>query len=173
MIYIGIDPGYNGFITVINENREILDKYPMPVKKKLREVDGETLANFLAKWCAGDKQYCLYVEDVHAIFGSAAGSTFTFGKNVGMLLGALEAEAFSYKLVAPKLWQKHVWISKDIVRVPSSSGKTMVTDTKATSLNAAKRLFPGGDFRKSTRATQPHDGMVDSLLIATYAWSKN
>ena len=48
------------------------------------------------------------------------------------------------------------------------SGKV---DTKAMALIAAKRLFPTTVLTKpdSKRATVPHNGIVDALLIAEYA----
>ena len=40
---------------------------------------------------------------------------------------------------------------------------------KAASVEAGQRLFPGVDWRASDRARAPHDGKVESALIALYA----
>ncbi len=40
---------------------------------------------------------------------------------------------------------------------------------KAASVEAACRLFPGVDWRASPKCTKPHDGKVESALIALYA----
>jgi len=45
-------------------------------------------------------------------------------------------------------------------------------DTKAMALVAAKRLFPGRDFKLTDRSTKPHDGMVDALLMSEYGKRK-
>lgn len=41
-------------------------------------------------------------------------------------------------------------------------------DTKATSLLAAKRLFPNETFLATARSKVPHDGIVDAVLIGEY-----
>jgi hypothetical protein len=46
-------------------------------------------------------------------------------------------------------------------------------DTKNTSYNAARRLFPNIDFRKSERCKSFDDNKVDATLIAEYARRKN
>lgn len=107
------------------------------------------------------------VEDVHAIYGAAAKSTFNFGWSLGILEGMLTGMRIPYTKVAPKEWQKEMWKG---VQPVYKSGK--VIDTKATSLLAAKRLFPNEDLRKSERAEKPHDGIVDALLMAEYCRRK-
>ena len=42
-------------------------------------------------------------------------------------------------------------------------------DTKATSLTAAKRLWPGDGFLASPKSKVAHDGIVDAMLIAEAA----
>lgn len=168
-IYVGIDPGSDGFICVMDNNN--LTFLPMPQNEQ-KEVDGEAIANFLAPFYNMDKDVYVMVEDVHAVFGSAAGATFQFGKNVGKLLGALEAGSFVYEEVQPKAWQKVMWSGFVIERKQSSTGKTMVNDTKATSIKVALELFPDVDLTKSKRARKPHDGKADALLLAEYCRRK-
>lgn len=45
-------------------------------------------------------------------------------------------------------------------------------DTKATSLLAAKRLFPDETFLATQRSKVPHDGIVDAVLIGLYCVRK-
>ena len=66
-----------------------------------------------------------------------------------------------------------MWIQEDIVgdMVPyikrdKTKGERFKTDTKATSLNAARRIFPGETFLATPRSKKPHDGLVDAALIA-------
>ena len=73
-----------------------------------------------------------------------------------------------YTKVQPKKWQKQAWEGIPLIKKPSSTGKTQVTDTKAMSLIAAKRLFPKEDLRATERSKIPHDGKVDSLLMANH-----
>lgn len=168
-VYVGIDPGRDGFICAIHDTEISFSQMPLTEQD---EVDGEGIVNFLYPFFLAEKDVFIQVEEVHAIFGSAAGSTFSFGKNVGKLLGALEAASFVYEEVQPKAWQKVMWKGFDIVRKKSSTGKTMVNDTKATSIFVAQSLFPNVDLRKSNRARKPHDGKADSLLLAEYCRRK-
>lgn len=61
---------------------------------------------------------------------------------------------------------------KDIV-IKGKPTKKKEVNTKKTSMNAAKRIFPNVDFRKNERCKKPDDNKIDSLLIAEYARRKN
>lgn len=170
-IYIGVDPGSDGFISVIGEDG-VYEFLP---------IDGtpiQNVSNFIGKFGLGN---CVAVlEDVHAVFGSSAKGTFSFGFSKGMLLALLVAHRIPYVLVAPKDWQNEVWINADKEytaqkqKLKSGEERTIKkVDTKSTSINAARRLFPSVDFRKSERAKKPHDGKVDALLMAEYGRRKN
>jgi hypothetical protein len=175
-IYIGIDPGVNGGITMITEDlvrgETTISTYKMPCNSG--ELDVDVLRAILTH----KAQFSLpmvVIEDVHAIFGTSAKSTFQFGYNTGVIIGVLTALNIPYTKVPPKKWQSEMWQgvpkvckaskSKDIAKIPKEK-----TDTKAMSLIAAKRLFPSVSLTPSDsqRATKPHDGIVDSLLIAEY-----
>jgi hypothetical protein len=45
----------------------------------------------------------------------------------------------------------------------------LMKDTKAMALMAVKRLFPNQKLTFGERATVPHDGLVDALLMAEYS----
>lgn len=158
MKFIGIDVGVNGGISIIDEDR-LLTTYTIPrVKTK---VDLAALNDILAD--QGNSVY-VCIEDVHSIFGSSAKSNFSFGRIAGVLLGMVVSQKlYRYELVQPKKWQKEIWTSQDMIKKPNGR-----TDTKATSLLAAKRIFPGYDFTPTERARKPHDGLYDSALIAEY-----
>ena len=167
-ISIGIDPGKTGFLTVIGVDG-IKAFYPMPLVKK--ELDIDTLVKWfdsIPKLFEPFDSYHCVLEDVHAMFGSSAKGTFTFGYVCGVLEALLVANRIPYTKVAPKKWQKQMWEGIPLIKKPSTSGKTQVTDTKAMSLLAAKRLFPDVDLRATERSKIPHDGKIDSLLLAEY-----
>ena len=169
-IYVGIDPGAKGFITaVVNGNHDFLsisDNNVIEINKYLASLksQGEVVA---------------IMEEVHAIFGSAAKATFSFGEIFGLLKGLLIANNIPYHLIPPKTWQKEIWTNADVVVTYKNvvvKGKTTVRkeiNTKATSLKAAIRMFPTIDFRKTERCKFPDDNKVDSLLIAEYGRRKN
>ena len=170
-LYIGIDVGGRGFISMQKngawEHFSIEDNDLYQLSEIMRHARREN-ANIA----------CV-IEDVHAIFGSSAKSTFAFGFNKGYLVGLLAANQIPYTLVQPKEWQREMWGNSDMVVIYKEvtvKGKKVSkkeVNTKQTSINACKRLFPMIDLRKSERSKKIDDNKVDSILMAEYARRKN
>ena len=163
-IRIGIDPGKKGFVTAIINSKEYLFS-PIPLIGK--EVDIHELDKIIKDFMLCDDIHCV-IEDLHSIFGASSKSTFSFGFICGATEAVLIANKMSFTKIKPKEWQKQMWQGIPVQKKPSSTGKTMVNDTKLMSLMAAKRLFPNIDLRATNRSKNPHDGKVDSLLLASY-----
>lgn len=169
--YIGIDPGSRGFISV-QYNGEF-SFY------SIEDNDLYQLSEIMANIRNAYSNLVCVIEDVHAIGNSAASSTFTFGFNKGYLVGLLAANKIPYILIQPKTWQKEMWQNSDMVvnyKKVVLKGKETIrkeVDTKNTSINAAKRLFPHIDFRKSERCKKLDDNKVDATLMSEYARRKN
>ena len=165
MIRIGIDPGRNGFICVMKDDTIYYESIHLVGDK----VDLHELYSVFARVATqGDKDLHCILEDVHAVFGSSAKSTFNFGWIVGVIETFLVCFYIPYTKVTPKVWQSEMW--QGIPKI-TKQGKNSA-DTKAMSLLAAKRLFPNEDLRATERCTKPHDGLVDSLLLAEYCRRK-
>lgn len=172
MIYkksLGIDPGTKGALVGLDPitfDVTIQSSFPM-VSGKLPDYD--ELSKIINS--INPSEYIVYLEDVHAKFGSSAKSTFNFGYNAGFIYALLKSNGFIVEFVQPKVWQKNVWATRD--KVLSSSGRA---DPKPTSLMACKRLFPTSDFRDTFRPTERvkklHEGLVDASLIAYYGACK-
>lgn len=167
MIYIGIDPGAKGFISYSSDDE--IESIQMPLNGT--SVDLKTLFEIFLSLSVFNHK-CI-IEDVHAIYGSAAGATFSFGYTIGGTHALLEASGIGYELVQPKMWQKEMWAGIEIQKKPSKSGSRIVTDTKATSILAAKTLFPHIDLRANSRCKIDHDGKADSLLLMEYCKKKH
>lgn len=150
--WVGIDPGGCGFLCVMGADAPF--KW-VPVSNEREFI--ETLA-FLAD--SYDVVAC--IEDVHAMPGQGVASSFKFGYNVGILVGILKCLKIAYHQVSPQKWQKEIWERNDKVTKGSK------TDPKKTSINAAHRLFPSVDFRKTERCHVADDNKVDATLIALY-----
>lgn len=169
--YIGIDVGDKGFIAVIDNG-----EYRF---LSIAESDNLAISDFLFEEAFGH-EVAVVIEDIHALFGSSASATFSFGYVKGLLTGLLIAHKIPYTYVAPKDWQREIWTNADMVtyskKVVQRSGKEVMrkeTNTKATSINAAQRLFPMVDFRRNERCKNIDDNKVDALLMAEYARRKN
>lgn len=157
-VIVGIDVGKSGAVAKLYPNNE-LKMYVMPMIGK--EYDIQELSNILTP--EEDEEFVhTSIENVHAIQGRAGGSSnFSFGLGKGILMGLVAGKNLRYTLVNPKAWQKVSW-----------EGVTKQTDTKKTSLIAAKRLFPNETFLATARSKVPHDGLIDAALIAYYTQVK-
>lgn len=158
---VSIDPGATGGIAVF-DGQYLSSLHTIPrVKDKL---DYGALATLLTKLINDDT--IVVLEEVHSVFGSSAKSNFSFGHINGVLLGIVLSTQCPYVLVQPKEWQKGIWTNQDKVYKAGKAKQT--TDTKATSLLAAKRLFPKTDFRATSKSKIAHDGLVDAALIGKW-----
>lgn len=170
--FIGIDPGAKGFITAIFPDGRM--KFA-----SIADMTEQELFEFLRSMKDMSEHVTAVMEDVHPLLGSSAKSTFSFGEIKGLLKGLLIASKVPYTLIPPKVWQKEIWTTPDVVSSPEvvhrkdGDVKVRRVDTKATSINAARRLFPDVDLRKSERSKKPDDNKVDSLLMAEYARRRN
>lgn len=168
---MGIDPGSKGFVCTQIDG--VFNHY------SIEDNDLYQLSKIMAEIRFKYDNLVCVIEDVHALFNSSAKSTFSFGFNKGYLIGLLAANKIPYILVQPKEWQKVVWTNSDMVvsykkvKVKDKVVSKKVVDTKATSINAAKRLFPTMDFRKSERAKNIDDNKVDATLMSEYARRMN
>lgn len=170
-LYIGIDVGANGFISAqfngVWEHFAIADNDLYQLSEIMREMRSKCVS------------VSCVIEDVHAIVGCSAKSTFQFGFNKGYLIGLLAANKIPYTLVAPQNWQKEMWTNADMVvtyktvKVKDKEVTKKAVNTKQTSINACKRLFPTIDLRKSERAQKIDDNKVDSILLCEYGRRKN
>ena len=143
--YIGIDPGKYGGIAIFWGDGSI-DAYRFPRKQELLI----NIIEKIKKHCRLEKYNSEWViEDVHALFGSSAKATFSFGRNLGFWEGILSSKRIKWKRVSPKVWQSNYTLSKD--------KKDRKNELKA----IAQKLV---NF-KVTLAT------ADAILIAN--WSKN
>lgn len=164
-----VDIGKNGAIVIQDLETGTIVKQVMPIIGT--DVDVQELINILEALKGTD---CMVIiEDVRAIFGAAASSTFTFGFVAGVTEAALIALKLPYRKVNPKVWQKLAFMGVKEIRKPSTKNKLGKEikgkiDTKAMALVAAKRLYPNVDLRPTERSKNPHDGIVDALLMSWY-----
>ena len=146
MIYIGVDVGKNGGISVIT------DIPSLPKLSVYKWEDKEFIKICKAAYGLGDA-FCV-VEKVHSMPKQGVKSTFEFGKSAGFIEGVLQAYNIPYQLVPPQAWKKEF--------------NLIGTDKKA-SIDCAKRLFPKVNLLATERSRVEHDGMAESLLLSEYA----
>lgn len=168
--YIGIDPGKLGYICVqrhdgTHEFCSVKESSYREIAMFLKDVKTES---------DGDCVCCM--ESIHAIYGSSAKGTFSFGETFGVLQGLLIAIGIPYHLVQPRTWQSEMWVANDKVyktRNITKSLRSKSVDNKPTSINAAMRIFPDVDFRRNEKCKKPDDNKCDAALICEYGRRKN
>jgi len=161
--HIAIDLGKEGAIVIKEKNVE--DKL-IKMPKIGKEIDYNQIYSILSPYEGGNG---MLVFEKIVPFGVKT-AMFSLGYQAGAIEMACIALAIPYTIVAPQTWQKEMFGG-----VPSLTKKSATTksgesrDTKAMALIAAKRLFPTTKLTFGERATVPHDGLVDALLMSEYA----
>ena len=119
--YIGIDPGASGGVAIYDGNTLSACKCPEKVGDMYAVLEIYASRGYLEDTVALIEKVSSFPSDSHK-------SAFSFGKNYGSWLAALEIMGLRYKLVTPKTWQK-------FHEVPKSDKKERKTWCKTFSQN--------------------------------------
>lgn len=142
MIVAGIDPGKQGFITVLTEKTQ--DFYPMPYKDD--QLDFIKLLKVL------DPCHRIFIEEPFIMSGNRNKGLKTQLIDFGQLLLCCRLSADTERIPAQN-WKKTLALGKD----------------KDASIKLVQELYPNVDLRKSTHPLcKPDHNKAESLLIAHY-----
>ncbi len=156
MIYIGIDPGFDGAIAAIDQQGRVVRVYDTPTlevkggAKKKRVMDVLTVVKLINRMKDNtDEHIRASLEDVHSMPKQGVASSFSFGRGLGIWEGLLCALGIPVQMVSPQKWKKVMM---------DGMGKH-----KDASRLVAQRMFPDADLH-----LKKHHGRADALLMA--AW---
>jgi crossover junction endodeoxyribonuclease RuvC len=141
MNYLGIDPGANGGIVLLDHTGNVVWSHDL---SKLTDSDCASIVS-----TASDKIRMCHIERVGAMPRQGVSSTFKFGHNTGLVTGIVLACKVAYELVSPQVWQKHFAVGKHDSK----------TEHKRALKAVAQRLFPDQKITNNT---------ADAFLIAEY-----
>ena len=170
-VFIGVDHGSNGALAAISESGDIINVLKMP-----RKEDGDIDCFQVYSWLYenfGDYEHEVIAcgEKLHAIFKASASTTFSFGKNIGKIVGIIECLEMDYMEVRAVDWQKYIFTELSIPETHQNkktpSGK-FKRDTKVMARMAVANIW-GSESLPYIK----HDGICDALLIAEFARRKN
>lgn len=147
-VYCGFDPGKDGALAILGY-RDTPILIPFDETEYANQMRRLSL---ITRNGIDGSVFCV-VEHVGAMPGQGVTSCFSFGRGFGFILGLLTAFCHPYELVRPQKWKKEFSCTSD----------------KNTSIEVAKRLFPGVDLRRTPKCTKPHDGIAEALLLAEFA----
>lgn len=173
MTVIGIDTGKDGGIAVIQDG-QLVDLMVMPTmdnprskaKTKAQKVDSTGFIEVMREYMP----HMVFIEEMwpsarfvpnkktgkQEMFRDSLVSSDAISEAFRGPCWAMESMRIPFQVVAPQTWQKRMLTFKG--------------DTKAASVEVAKRMYPSFTFKRTPRCTTYHDGMADAALIATYGW---
>jgi len=171
--YVGIDIGKSGAIAMMYPDGTI-ETIPMPMIKT--EVDYHMIAqriSHLAEAYRGNLH--IVFEKLGVIFGSSKQVAWSMGAQSGAIEMICICQNIPYTKVRAVDWQKTMFQGLDEITKISKLSKTgkPSRDTKAMALVAVKRIFPQQKLVFGAKATVPHDGLIDAVLMAEYARRNN
>jgi hypothetical protein len=186
-IFIGVDPGKSGFITIYNPSGDFFEFIPMPEQKvptgKVSKTGKSEMKSEFS--VSGFRDLILdihtrykgstlhaVIEEVNGRQGWSAQNNFAFGHTAGIQMLTLVMLGAKITEVRPIKWQTSMYQGFSKVMIPSSTGKTMIHDTKATSAIVSAALRPELDFRKTTRSKNVDDNKTDSFLMCLYGYKE-
>ena len=155
MIIIGIDPGLNGAIAVL-ENNKVLNIFDVPVmpegKKNKRQINSAQLVKMLEEIIKDlDKnEVTVVVENVSAMPGQGVTSMFNFGQSFGVLKGIFSAMQIPMDFISPVKWKKYY---------------NLINTQKDSSRTKAIEFFP---YISSKLSRKKDANKADAILIASF-----
>ena len=158
MITIGIDPGLDGALTfLVGDKIDLSIKVPtykVTIGKKTKtHLDEREITGIIKNYKNYDTKLTpriyAYLEKVGAMPNQGVVSMFRFGEAWGIMKGILSGLHIKYELVRPQEWQKSMLNGRSEYEV-------------------CNELWPDQNWLASPRCRKPHDGMLDSALIAEW-----
>lgn len=140
---VGIDPGLTGAIACL-DGAKLVDWVDMPVYNK--RVNGQLVAQTLKEM---EPDYVV-VEDVHSMPKQGVASSFLFGLNTGIVIGAVQASGYPMIRIQSGRWKMQMGLR----------GKP-----KDASRGLAMELWP--DHAKEFKRVKD-DGRAEAALIARW-----
>ena len=177
MLYVGIDPGIQGAIAIIDEDQNLSCRI-FPSQKELSQKGRNmsrqdmTKLNLLFSSLAKHKDEIkvIMIEKPLLMPGQNVASTFNGGVSHGVLKAflAIYFPGVPVEQVSCKDWQQEMITKRTFVQ--SKIRRDRRRQLKLDSVAEAKKRFPAFNFNKSKRSKVASDGMTDAALIALYCY---
>lgn len=158
MLFVGIDPGLDGALVVLDAGGMIVQQEVLPVipaGRGRRTYDVPGLVSML-KTLAETGDLCVTLEQALIFRGQGLASTAAGIGGQRLIEGILAALQIRFQVVHPKTWQRGI--------LTGCAAK----DSKAAAQIVAGRLWPHNSWLKSEACRTPHVGLIDAALLAEY-----
>jgi hypothetical protein len=158
MMILGVDPGMEGAVCILDDDSVILEV--MPTKDGL--IDVVELGHILRPYAPMITK--AYLEG--ASLRPMQQGQFKIGQNFGRIQAVLEYMGIWALTVRPQDWSKDY--DHGVVEKDKKKRYGLIKKARA---RIAQGLFPEINLMATTGSYVPHDGLVDALLIANWGWS--
>jgi crossover junction endodeoxyribonuclease RuvC len=148
MRYIGIDPGKQGSVSVLDEKGQLISVTPTPVVEG--EYDIAEMINIIDEAIDAPEESFVILERAQAMPGQGVVSMFEFGRGYGIWLGIINVFLVPYQIVHARTWTK-----KMLEGAPGEG--------KERAYHVARNLFPSWN-PKLKKEYQ----FCDSILLAEF-----
>ena len=139
MRVMGVDPGIEGAIAVVERGR-VIKHARMPVKPGpagRKKVDGQILLDIMRSM-AEDGLDKAIVENPSAMPKQGVSSSFAFGRSCGIAEMAVIALGVPYDLISPSHWKR-------VMRVPADKGASRARATELMPKDRSLWARPAGE----------------------------
>jgi len=180
MMYIGIDPGIKGAISIVDDKGKLVYCKPLPTRKeesksgrKMSRIDIAEVNKRFAYISRKYSRYVLVIEKQIAMPGQNSIGTFNTGLGYGILLALISVNFSGQMLdiISCKEWQEAIITNRTFVL--SKVRRDRRKQLKLDSVSKARELFPYFNFKRTARSKIDNDGMTDSSLMAYYCYQKH
>lgn len=165
MKYIGVDPGNDGGLSFVSQSGVALEYERMPdvtgIERFFRNASHSTSLEPII---------CIFEEHKGGKAGvSSAAAHKSAGRYFGMIQMICCVREIKMVCVTPQEWKAHYGL---INRTPKGGYKPTDKEkreaAKAASIQLCKLHFPGINLLATSRCSNEHDGIAESLLLANY-----
>jgi hypothetical protein len=157
---IAFDPGLNGACAILDSSNN-LKLFKLPLVDKT--IDSKQLIFILKSNCEIDTP--IIIEKTWARRGESTTSSFTAGKNYGILLAVANLFSQNVILITPQSWKKQFKELQEYKPFIEAEKKKKRYYAKESSRVLASKLFPN-NAKSFARVSQ--DGNSDAALLALY-----
>jgi len=162
MFYIGVDPGNDGGICLIDGDGRALEYERMPDVIRIALFFGNAVR------VAEGSLTCIFEEHKGGKAGvSSANAHKSAGRYLGIFQMICAIHGIKLVCVTPQEWKGHYGLINRVKKggyKPTDKQKREAA--KAASIDLCKILFPGVNLLATPRCTTEHDGIAESLLLA-------
>lgn len=152
MQFVGIDPGLNGAVAIVDGERRCIEVHDTPLGRD-RDYDGPAMADLIRR-AATTEQTVIIIEAVHSMPHDGKASAFTFGVGLGRWLGICDALGIKVNPVSPRTWKRTMLAG-------------IANDKEAEAL-ALERRFQGHKLDLRGPRGGLRDGRVDAIFLAEF-----